>query len=51
LLPSYAAEFDLLLDGSDNFDTRYLANETACGFGNAADFWGVKPMGGASCGV
>ena len=22
-------EFDLLLDGSDNFDTRYLANETA----------------------
>lgn len=26
-------EFDLLLDGSDNFDTRYLANETAVALG------------------
>jgi len=27
------AEFDLILDGSDNFDTRYLANRTAARLG------------------
>lgn len=27
------ADFDLILDGSDNFDTRYLANAAAAGLG------------------
>ena len=27
------AEYDLILDGTDNFDTRYLVNETACALG------------------
>jgi adenylyltransferase/sulfurtransferase len=34
------SDFDIVVDGSDNFTTRYLVNDTVCGFGqNSGAFW------------
>ena len=41
------ADYDLILDGTDNFDTRYLANAAAVRRGQAADFRRPFAMGGA----
>ena len=33
IAPELFAEYDLILDGSDNFETRYLVNRVAAGLG------------------
>ncbi len=42
------ADYDLILDGTDNFDTRYLANRHRRGGGQAAGLGGAVAMGGAA---
>src|SRR3954468_1761339 len=41
-----AAEFDLLVDGSDNFETRYLANDTARALGIPLVWGSIAQYGG-----
>ncbi len=53
------ADYDLVLDGTDNFDTRYLVNAACVAAGRAAGFGGdhavgradqrVRPGRGAPC--
>ena len=40
------ADFDLILDGTDNFDTRYLANRTAVALGKPLIFGGLSQWEG-----
>ncbi|MEO3416835.1 molybdopterin-synthase adenylyltransferase MoeB [Roseovarius sp. CAU 1744] len=59
IAPGLFAEYDLILDGTDNFDTRYLANKTAVAvekplISGALSQWEGQlsvfdPAGGAPC--
>ena len=40
------AEYDIILDGSDNFDTRYLANKTAIALNKPLVFGALSPWEG-----
>ncbi|BDZ46245.1 ThiF family adenylyltransferase [Naasia aerilata] len=48
--PTLARAYDLILDGSDNFETRYLANDTARSLGIPL-VWGAVSQYGGQVGV